>query len=226
MLKECNAHGYFRAEYCPACGSQAKFLLSDEEVNMLGRTLAGVLRHFPERYGLEMDNHGWVDLRAFIDAVQVRNRRFRFLRPHHVTGLIETDPKGRYEAREGKVRATYAHSVDVELDLPTEDIPETLYYPTAEEGWKAIQEAGIKPTDRKRVHLSGTFAAAMEAGKVRIPSPAILEINAKGAREKGRTIFKAGKTVYLTDEMPPEFIRRMEEEEYPAEAPPLENEPE
>ena len=31
--------------------------------------MAGVLRHFPERYSLEMDDNGWVDLRAFVEAV-------------------------------------------------------------------------------------------------------------------------------------------------------------
>jgi len=107
MLKECRSHGYFREEFCPHCGSEGKFLLNDEEVELLGRTMAGVLRHFPQRYGLEMDAHGWVDLRDFLTAIQIRNRRFRFVRQHHVIGLIETDPKGRYQFEDGKIRATY-----------------------------------------------------------------------------------------------------------------------
>src|SRR2546430_715648 len=106
MLKECRSHGYFREEFCPHCGDEGKFLLNDEEVEILGRTMAGVLRHFPERYGLEMDAHGWVDLRDFLTAVQIRNRRFRFLRQHHVVGLIETDPKGRYQFDDGKTRTS------------------------------------------------------------------------------------------------------------------------
>ena len=89
-MKECGSHGYFRDEFCPMCGSEARFLLNDQEVDMLGRTMAGVLRHFPERYDLEIDKNGWVDLRDFISAVQSRNRRLRFLKPHHVVGLIET----------------------------------------------------------------------------------------------------------------------------------------
>src|SRR5438105_1818667 len=104
------SHGYFREEFGPHCGEEGKFLLNDEEVEILGRTMAGVLRHFPERYGLEMDTHGWVDLRDFLTAVQIRNRRFRFLRQHHVVGLIETDPKGRYQFDDGNIRATYGHS--------------------------------------------------------------------------------------------------------------------
>jgi putative RNA 2'-phosphotransferase len=217
MLKECRSHGYFRAEVCPLCGDEGKFLLNDEEVETVGRTMAGVLRHFPERYGLEMDNRGWVDLRDFLTAIQIRNKRFKFLRPHHVIGLIETDPKGRYQFEDGKIRATYGHSIDIELDLPTEGIPDVLFYPTTEEEAHLLLEAGLRPSDRKMVHLSATYEAAMEAGRVRIQNPTILEIDTKAARAAGTVIMKAGKTVYTTKEVPGEFLKRSQrvEEELP-----------
>ena len=215
MLKECRSHGYFRDEFCPVCGSEGKFLLNDEEVESLGRTMAGVLRHFPQRFGLEMDPHWFVDLRDFLTAVQIRNRRFRFLKPHHVAGLIETDPKGRYQYRDGRIRATYGHSFDVDLDLPTEGIPDVLYYPTTHEECNLVLQAGVRPSDRKMVHLSATYEAALEAGRVRVKSPVILEIDASSARAGGVVIKKAGKTVYLTTEVPPNYLRvsdRAEEE--------------
>ncbi|HKZ89959.1 MAG TPA: RNA 2'-phosphotransferase [Thermoplasmata archaeon] len=217
MLKECSSHGYFREEFCPVCGSEAKFLLNAEEVEMLGRTMAGVLRHFPERYGLEMDKHGWIDLRDFITAVQIRNKRFRFLRPHHIVGLVETDPKGRYQFLDGKIRATYGHSLELDLDLPTENIPDLLFYPTTEEEFHLLSEAGLRPSDRKMVHLSATYEAALEAGRVRIQSPIVLEVDAKGARASGVVIQKAGKTVYTSREVPGEFLHRSQrvEEELP-----------
>jgi putative RNA 2'-phosphotransferase len=218
VLKECASHGYFRDEYCPVCGDKAKFLLSDQELDVLGRTMAGVLRHFPQRYGLDMDERGWVDLRDFITAVQIRNRRFKFLKPHHILGIIETDRKGRYQFRDGRIRATYAHSIRVNLDHPTEDVPDQLYYPTSEEECQVLLDAGITPGDRAMVHLSGNYDAAMEAGKVRIRNPVILEIDTVGARDDGVTIMRAGKTVYLTDEVPPDYVRRLEEEELPAPA--------
>ena len=210
MLKECRSHGYFRDEFCPMCGSEAKFLLNDEEVDTLGRTMAGVLRHFPERYDLAMDKNGWIDLRDFITALQSRNRRLRFLKPHHVVGLIETDPKGRYQFQDGRIRATYGHTFDVELDLPTENIPDVLFYPTTEEGLTKLTAEGLKPADRKMVHLSRTYEAALEAGRVKNPSPVILEVDTKAARAGGIVVMKAGKTVYLTREVPGEFVHRSE----------------
>ena len=133
MLKECRTHGYFRAEECPICGEQGRFLMNDEELDKLGRTMAGVLRHFPERYNLRMNKQGWVDLDDFINEVRHKQRRFRWLKPHHILAIIDTDPKGRYQFRDGLIRATYAHSVDVELDLPTRGVPEHLYYPATKE---------------------------------------------------------------------------------------------
>jgi putative RNA 2'-phosphotransferase len=206
MLKECRSHGFFREEFCPSCGGKAKFLLSDKELDSLGRTMAGVLRHFPERYGLDMDENGFVDLRDFITALQIRNKKFRFLKPHHILGVIETDAKGRYEFRDGKIRATYAHSFEVELDLPQENIPDILYYPTTEEESPILMEIGLKPSDRKMVHLSHSYEDAMEAGLVRTDDPIILEVNTEKARDQGTIIMKAGKTVYVTKETPPDCL--------------------
>ena len=208
MLKECASHGYFRDEFCPLCGSKARFLLNDEEVEMIGRTMAGVLRHFPKTYGLEMEANGWVNLRDFITALGMRNRRLRFVKTHHIVGLIETDAKGRYQYVDGRIRATYGHSLDLDLDLPTEDIPEMLYYPTTEEKLPVVLETGLKPEDRKMVHLSLSWDAAYEAGSVRSKSPIILEVDASGAQTGGTTIMRAGKTVFLAKEVPPSFLKR------------------
>ena len=50
MLGECAEHGYFRGDGCPICGRKGKFLMSDRELDSLGRIIAGVLRHFPDKW--------------------------------------------------------------------------------------------------------------------------------------------------------------------------------
>ena len=210
LLRECKDHGYFRDEVCPLCGQEGRFLMDTEELESLGRTMAGTLRHFPEKFELNMDPQGFVDLREFIGAVQRRKMRLRWLRPHHIIAIIETDPKGRYEYRDGKIRATYGHTINLDLDLPTAGIPETLYYSTTTEEVEIVIETGLKPSDRKKVHLSKTYNDALNAGKVRTPEPIILEIDAKKAQAAGIVIQKAGKTVYLAESVPPEFITKAE----------------
>ncbi|MCK5397719.1 MAG: RNA 2'-phosphotransferase, partial [Thermoplasmata archaeon] len=176
--------------------------MNEEELDKLGRTMAGVLRHFPERYGLRMNKQGWVDLEDFINEVKNKQRRFKWLKPHHVLAIIDTDPKGRYQFRDGMIRATYAHSVDVELDLPTRGVPEFLYFPTTKEEKDILLETGLMPSDRKKVHLSKTIESAVVAGKVRDPEPLIFEINAKAMGDDDIIIGKAGNTVYVAENVP------------------------
>ena len=208
MLKECEQHGYFRGPECPQCGQEGRFLMDDRELDHIGRVLTGILRHFPERYGLTMDEHGWVSLPQIVRAISQRHRGYHWLRVHHLVAIAETDAKGRYEVRDDRIRATYAHTVDVQLDLPTDRVPDMLYYPVTEEEAPIVLEVGLRPSDRKKVHLSKTAEDARAAGSVRTPQPVILEVDTRAARAAGLVIMRAGTTVFLIDSVPPEYLRR------------------
>jgi putative RNA 2'-phosphotransferase len=213
MLRECTEHGYFRGETCPVCGEAGKFLMSDEELERIGRTMAGALRHFPEKFGLKMDEQGFVPMRDFIFAIKKYNPRYHWLRPHHIIALMETDPKGRYQCSNDLIRATYGHSLELDLRLPTDNIPDFLYYPTTPEETDIILETGLKPSDRKLIHLSKTYSNAFNAGKVRTDAPVILEIDVRALEQAGFEVMKAARTVYLAKEVPPEFLKRAEQQE-------------
>jgi putative RNA 2'-phosphotransferase len=208
MLKECAQHGYFRQEACPICAQPGRFLMNDRELDHLGRVMTGILRHFPEKYGLQLDAQGWVSLPQLARAIANQHRGYHWLRVHHLVAIAESDPKGRYEVRDDRVRATYAHTVEVELDLPTDNIPESLFYPVTIDEASIVLEVGLKPTDRRKVHLSKTAEDAHSAGSVRTPDPVILRIDAKKAQGDGIVIRRAGRTVFLVDQMPPTYLSR------------------
>ena len=208
MLKECPQHGYFRDENCPVCSQPGRFLMNDRELDHLGRVMTGILRHFPDKYGIEVDAHGWIPLPKLVQAIAARHRGYHWLRAHHLVAIAESDPKGRYEVRDDAIRATYGHTVEIDLDLPTEDIPEELFFPVTGEEAPLVLEVGLKPSDRKKVHLSKTADDARAAGSVRHPDPVILTIDAKGARADGIVIMKAAKTVYLADQVPAKYLKR------------------
>ncbi|HUV24813.1 MAG TPA: RNA 2'-phosphotransferase [Methanomassiliicoccales archaeon] len=213
MLRECNAHGYFRGDICPICDEKGKFLMNEDELERIGRTMAGALRHFPENFSLVMDDQGFVNLRDFVRALQSHQKRFHWVRPHHIIAVIETDPKGRYQVSNESIRATYGHSIELDLRLPTDNIPEELYYPTTPEEADIILETGLKPSDRKMVHLSKTYGDAMNAGRVRTDDPIILAIDVERAITDGYAVGRAGRTVYLAKEIPAEYLRKAEEPE-------------
>ena len=208
MLRECQEHGYFRGDTCPLCGDAGRFLMNDQELEQIGRTMAGALRHFPEKFELTMDSQGFVPMRDFVNALKKQRDRWHWVRPHHVIAIIETDPKGRYQVSNDLIRATYGHSIPLELNLPTDHIPETLYYPTSKEETDIVLETGLKPSDRKMVHLSKTYQDAMNAGKVRVEDPVILEVNAKRAVDEGVVIQRAGRTVFLVQDISSQYLKR------------------
>jgi putative RNA 2'-phosphotransferase len=184
--------------------------MSDRELDSLGRIMAGVLRHFPEKLGVTMDGHGWVDISEFVEAVGVSRSGFQWLRDHHIEAIALTDLKGRYQVDGGMIRATYGHTVDIRLDdLPLGEIDD-FYYPVTEEEIDIILEGGLNPIDRKNVHLSGSIEKAIEAGKVRTEIPLLLRIDGKKAREDGVKIYRAGKDVYITDRIDAKYISKAE----------------
>ena len=210
MLGYCEEHGYYRGKVCPRCNKEGKFIMNDFEVKKLSSVMIGILRHFPEQFGIKLDKHGWGDIEEIAKAISNRVDRFYWVRKRHLIAIALTDEKGRYEVKEGKIRARYAHTIDVDLsDLPKAEL-DTLYYPVTKEEVDIVMEQGIFPTDRKKVHLSATFEKAMEAGKVRDDSPIILKIDAKRAMEDGVDIRKATEDVYLADKIDAKYISRIE----------------
>jgi putative RNA 2'-phosphotransferase len=211
MLGNCEDHGYYRGESCPVCNDEGKFLMNDNELNSLSRIIAGALRHFPDKLGLLMDGHGFVDISDLIDAIGTSRSGFTWLRIHHIQALAETDPRGRYQIDGGMIRAKYGHSIKVDLDdLPISDSKE-FFYPVTEEESDIVIEGGIHPIDRNKVHLSSTIEKAIEAGRVRADQPLILRIDGDKARKDGVMIYQATKDVCVTNDVEAKYITKVDD---------------
>ena len=215
MIRECEEHGYFRNERCPYCGEEGKFIMSDFEVEKIGRTLAAILRH--GKFGLDMDAQGNVSLKDVMAKIRERNPRMNWLRARHIEALVETDPKGRYVISGGKIRATYGHTIPLDIKLDCENIPDELFYPATQEEAELLLESGIFPSDRAMVHLSLTYRDALRAGSVRTEDPVILVIDTGVCMELGSDIGKAARTVYLCRSVPADAIDIADPEDWDTE---------
>lgn len=207
MLRECRDHGSFRGPKCQYCGEEGTFLMSEANLDRFGRIMAGVLRHFPDRFDLTMDENGWVRVQEMVDSVKHRRSDIRWLKPEHIRAIVDTDPKGRYQMEAGRVRATYGHSIELDLDLPTDDVPNTLYYPAASDEAPIILDKGLYPEDRQMVHLSRTKVDALNAAQYRPGKPALIQVDARQAVTDGHKIMKAGTTVFICEHIPPQFLK-------------------
>jgi len=204
----CTYHGFYRGERCPQCGRVGMQLMNAEEANKLSRKMAAALRHSPEKFHLEMDKHGWVKISDLSNAIR-RLRGFRWVRPTHILAVALTDPKGRYhvDSDRGLIRASYGHTIDIDIsDYPDATEYDILYYPATEEEFEIILAHGLKPSERKFIHLSTRLEQAISAGRVHTDDPIILSIDAKKAINDGIIIKKASPYICIAKEVPSQYI--------------------
>ncbi|MFP4116074.1 MAG: RNA 2'-phosphotransferase [Candidatus Aenigmatarchaeota archaeon] len=163
------------------------------------------LRHDPE--GLEMDEEGYVDLDELLEKLRERFPEV----DRELVEEINGEGKRRYEIKDGRMRAIYGHSIEVDLGLPEDEEVEEVYHGTTSDAAYRILRNGLKPKDRNMVHLSATKDIAEEVGKRRTEDPVILRIGVESAREDGLKFYRATDEIYLSEEIPPKFIEKIDQ---------------
>ena len=184
----------------------ARHPTSDEH---LSRFLAFVLRHHPEEIGLTLDDQGWADLDPLLEGVHTR-RGFEAVTREHVERLLETLGAARFELQGGRVRARYGHTLPQAIRYEPSTPPAGLFHGTTPEAVEQILADGLRAGDRQRVHLSVDTPAAREVGQRRCPDPVIFRVDTAAARRAGVAFYHAGPTVWLSDDVPPQYITRVE----------------
>lgn len=169
----------------------------------ISKFLSGLLRHFGNKYGLEIDEYGWASLD---DVSEVVSKKFN-VNVDVIKSIVDTDSKGRFEIANSKIRAKYGHTLNVNVDWSENGkIPEKLYHGTHPKNVSSILKNGLKPVKRKEVHLSPTIQDAIEVGKRYTKDPVVFEIDAKSMIDSGFKIRKKG-NVYTADFVPSRFIK-------------------
>lgn len=221
-IHRCPDHGVFdteRAEACPVCGARGDPVLDGRKRVQLSKFLSGALRHFPEDAGLTLTERGWAEYSQVVDVV---TNRYSWVDEEAIDAVITTDPKGRFEredagrrrngtneertADRGRIRAAYGHSVDVTLEPGDGSIPDRLYHGTAPSNREAIASEGLRPMNRREVHLSRTPEEARTVGARHATAPIVFAVDARGLLENGHRVTERGRGVYTTDRVPPRFL--------------------
>lgn len=168
--------------------------------------LSLVLRHDPAKVGIVLDDGGWTDVAALLEALA---RHGHPLTREQLGELVRTSDKQRYALSPdgSRIRANQGHSVDVELDLPEAVPPAKLYHGTVAEFLDSIRVTGLVKGARHHVHLSADLETARKVGGRR-GKPVILVIRAADMVAAGHVFFRSANGVWLTDHVPPAFIEQ------------------
>jgi len=174
----------------------------------LSKTLAHALRHAPWIYELELDEAGWTDVTAVLEALGSR-RRWSDVGLADVAYVIEHQNKERYQLQGEKIRALYGHSLQAKILKEPARPPEVLFHGTSPEAAELILTHGLKPMRRQYVHLSVDRETAVDVGKRKAEQPVLLYVETGAAVEAGISFYRGNDLVWLADVVPAAYIFRL-----------------
>ena len=178
--------------------------MSDKETIRASKFLSLILRHEPERVGLQLGDAGWADVDELLRAV---NRHGLSLTLDELKHIVATSDKKRFALSEDarRIRASQGHSVEVDLQYPAQIPPEILYHRTATRFLDSIRKVGLQKMERHEVHLSAETRVTLQVGS-RHGKPALLTIRAGDMHRAGFVFRCSANGVWLVDHVPPQFV--------------------
>src|SRR6266581_6052279 len=157
--------------------------MTDKETVRASKFLSLILRHEPERVGLNLGDAGWVGVDELLQAV---NSHGVSLTLDELKHIVATSDKKRFAFSEDglRIRASQGHSVEVDLQYEPQAPPELLYHGTAIRFLDSIRAKGLERMQRHDVHLSAETRVTLQVGG-RHGKPALLTIRAGDMRRAG-----------------------------------------
>jgi putative RNA 2'-phosphotransferase len=175
------------------------------KVTALSKLMSYVLRHRPDEFGLVPDEDGFVPLKELQQAI-AEEEGWSYVRRSHITEVVVTSDRGRFEVEDERIRATYGHSTPHTIRYEPTEPPQILYHGTRRKAYPHILRKGLDPMGRRYVHLTTSPELAVRIGRRRDPHPVLLKIHALQAAEEGIPFYQANPLIYLADQVPPSYI--------------------
>lgn len=174
------------------------------DLKKTGRYISYLLRHHPEEAGLTLDEHGWAEVSALIEAVA---KSYAGFTRETLDEIVATNNKQRYSYSEDKtlIRANQGHSIPVDVELPEAVPPEFLWHGTGEKFVESINKTGLVPKSRLYVHLSKDIETAVQVGS-RHGKPFVYRVKTGEMSRDGYTFYLSVNGVWLTKEIPPKYL--------------------
>ncbi len=174
----------------------------------ISRYIALLLRHHPEKAGLCLDEHGWVEVEALIQGVR---RRYPEFNRAVLDEIVARDSKQRYAYNQDKtcIRANQGHSIPVDVELKQALPPTVLYHGTGEKYVESIQKVGLIPKSRLYVHLSTDIQTAIQVGK-RHGQPVVYQIDTQQMIHDGFIFYISANHIWLTKAVPVQYLKIIE----------------
>ena len=182
--------------------------MNEKRRTRISKFLAKHLRHAPAEIGLTLEEGGWVSVAELLHG---SSRAGLIVTLEELREVVATNEKQRFAFDESgkKIRANQGHSIEVDLQLPAQIPPAVLYHGSAEQFVLGIKIEGLQKMSRQHVHLSLDVETARRVG-ARHGKPVIFRVDTAALTKAGYLFYCAANGVWLTDEIPPEFLQLCE----------------
>lgn len=177
---------------------------NNKHLTSISKFLSLVLRHQPQKIGLQPDSAGWVR----IDELQARAAAHgKTISRALLQQVVESNDKQRFAISENglSIRANQGHSIAVDLALAPAAPPARLLHGTASRFLEAILQQGLDKRQRHHVHLTTDEAIARSVGQ-RYGTVVLLAIDAASMHKDGHVFYESENHVWLTDHVPPRYL--------------------
>ena len=173
----------------------------------LTRSLAYMLRHQPDEFDLEVDRYGWAELGEVVRALT--ERVGSPIEEDDVHEALAAADRPRYELKDGKIRALYGHSIEVDPG-DSDEPPDELFAVVRGRDVPNVERDGLKSVRRTFIHLSLTKDEAREAGRRLARRYAVVTVMAADAWEDGIDFYDRT-SIFLSEDVPTDYIEDIDE---------------
>ena len=181
---------------------------SDRRMRNTSKFISLILRHNPQVIGISLDEHGWADVKELIDGIN--RTEGHSLDMDTLDEIVRTDEKQRYSFNEDHslIRANQGHSIPMDVELEEKIPPDILWHGTGQKYVSSIDVQGLIPKSRLYVHLSSDMETARKVGS-RHGRPVIYQVECRKMTEDGYRFFLSANRVWLTKEVPVEYLKKL-----------------
>ncbi len=179
-------------------------MINDKQNTRISKFLSLVLRHAPEKIGINLDDAGWTSIDELI--VKMRDNGHEIDR-ETLQQVVLTNNKKRFAISEdGKmIRANQGHSIKIEHGYKQKTPPSRLFHGTALKNRESILKSGLDKRKRHHVHLSSDIETAIAVGR-RHGKPIVFDVDSTQMHADGLKFYQSENGVWLTENVPAKYL--------------------
>ena len=167
-------------------------------IERVTRLLAYMLRHQPSDFDVELDRFGSADVDDVLHALIERTGDD--LDAEDLEAAITSGDRARYDIKNGRIRALYGHSIEIDPGEGSEP-PCDLYVGLPASDRDRLERFGLRGGRRRFLHLAMTPEEAREVGRRSAVEYCVVRVDATDAWEQGIDFYDR-KSLWMAVELP------------------------